>query len=137
MSDDFQDPKDKLHRQVVNKLEHQGIGIPSVELQKVYDNLQYTKKAADNPIKLDEYKKKVFGAVVVDMSGIEKNNIWDRSIFTTDKLCRMFLSWTVDQLTKYEKKKRRVDSKMLFLLILLGGGGLAVVVIVLFLMGAI
>jgi len=46
----------------------------------------------------------VFGVKNVNINAILKDNLLDRSIFTTDKLCRMFLSCTLEQLKKYEKR---------------------------------
>ena len=137
----YEDPYEKIAKRIdetITQKKRSPVRISdpqSVELQKVHDNLSYIQEIKNNPIKPGEYSHNVFGFETVDMSVIESNNIWDRSIFTTDKLCRMFLSWTVDQLLKYERKKRRMDSKMLWLLILLGGGGLAVFIIFLLIFG--
>lgn len=130
-SKEYEDPVEKLHRRIDKKL---GDGsAKSVELQKVQENLGHIQEMKEDPVKPGEYTQRVFGVETVDMSVIEMNNIWDRSIFTTDKLSRMFLGWTIDQLTKYEKKKRHMDSKLLFLLILVGFGG-AIAIIMFFLM---
>jgi len=141
MNNAFEDPHKKIQEKTDKILEQRnteknmGSGTPSIELQKVHDNLGYIKKCSDTPIKPGEYQQKAFGFKMVDMNNVEKNNIWDRGILTTDKICNMFLGWTIDEMLKYQKKKRKMDSKMLFLLLLLGGGSLIVVVMILLFMG--
>jgi hypothetical protein len=72
----------------------------------------------------------VFGVKNVNINAILKDNLLDRSIFTTDKLCRMFLSCTLDQLKKYEKKKRAVPMNMLWILMLMFGVIIVVLVVI-------
>jgi len=128
MSDGFTDPHKKLQGRVDNIL-----GKEPIELSKVQENLKFIREVQTNPVHPDAYNKKVFGCVTVDMSNVMKGKIWDRNILTTDKICRMFLKWRIEQLLKYEKKRRKVDSKMLFILLLVGLGGFGVFVMLMLL----
>lgn len=136
MIEPLDDPHKKVQERVDKKI-GETLGYPSVELETVYENLQYTKQAKENPIPKGTYSKNIFGVELVDMSFVEKDNIWNRGIFTVDKHCRMFLSWRIEQLQKYLKKKRKISSKMAWLIILLAGGGFIIVLILLLLLGVI
>lgn len=94
------------------------------------DNRDFISKIEENQIKPEKETIKVFGVKSVNVNAILKDNIWNRSIFTTDKLCRLFLGCTLEQLKKYSKKKRQVPVNMLFLLIILFGVVIAVIVVV-------
>lgn len=92
------------------------------------DNRNFINKLETHKIKTTHETVKVFGVKDVNVNAILKDNIWNRSIFTTDKLCRMFLGCTLEQLKKYEKKKRQVPLNLLYLLIIMMGIGIAVIV---------
>lgn len=99
-------------------------------LKKTMANRQFKKKIRDKKINPDYENVNVFGVKNVNINAILKDNLWDRSIFTTDKLCRMFIGCTLDQLKKYEKKKRAVPLNMLWILMLMFGVIIVVLVVV-------
>jgi len=102
-------------------------------LQRVRDNRRFKKKIGGKQIKKPYDTIKVFGVKNVNINAILKDNLWDRSIFTTDKLCRMFLGCTLEQLKKYEKKKRTVPFNMLWIFMIMIGV-IVVILVVLFLL---
>ena len=73
------------------------------------------------------------GKMNVNINAILKDNLWDRSIFTTDKLCRMFLSYTLEQMKKYERKKRAVPLNMLWIILIMFGVVIAIVLVMILL----
>jgi hypothetical protein len=98
-------------------------------LKRVRDNLIFKKYIQENRVDPKSENVKVFGVKNVNINAILKDNLWDRSIFTTDKLCRMFLSCTLEQLKKYERKKRAVPMNMLWIVAIIIGVILVVIVI--------
>jgi len=58
-------------------------------IEKIRDNREFVEKIKKDD--LPDTTMKVFGVKDVNVNAILKDNIWNRSIFTTDKLCRMFL----------------------------------------------
>ena len=99
-------------------------------LKKVKDNRRVKKRIRVRRVSKEAENVPVFGAKDVNVNAILKDNLWDRSIFTTDKLCRMFLSCTLEQLKKYERKKRSVPLNMLWIVLLMVAV-VAVVIVVL------
>ena len=99
-------------------------------LKKVKDNRRVKKRIRVRRVSKEAENVPVFGAKDVNVNAILKDNLWDRSIFTTDKLCRMFLSCTLEQLKKYERKKRSVPMNMLWIVLLMVAV-VAVVIVVL------
>jgi len=102
-------------------------------LKRVKDNRRFKKRIRVRRVAPSHENVKVFGVKNVNVNAILKDNIWDRSIFTTDKLCRMFLSATLEQLKKYEKKKRAIPLNMLWILLIIFGV-IVVILVVLFLL---
>lgn len=102
-------------------------------LKKVRNNRQFKKKIKFRRIVPEKENVKVFGVKNVNINAILKDNIWDRSIFTTDKLCRMHLNMTLEQLKKYQSKKRHVPLNMMWIVILMFGV-VAVILIIVFLL---
>jgi len=102
-------------------------------LKRVRDNRRFKKRIRVRRVVPKAENITVFGVKSVNVNAILKDNLWDRSIFTTDKLSRMFLNMTYEQLKKYIVKKRAVPMGMLWILMLLFGVG-AVVLVVLFLL---
>lgn len=96
-------------------------------LQRVKDNRRFKKRIKFRRVVPKNENVKVFGVKNVNINAILKDNIWDRSIFTTDKLCRMFLSCSLEQLKKYERKKRVVPLNMMWIVLIM----VAVVIVVL------
>lgn len=99
-------------------------------LQKVKDNRKFIKNIQDKKIPEDKANIKVFGVKNVNVNAILKDNIWNRSIFTTDKLCRQFLGMNLEQLKKYEKKKRHVSLNMLWIVMIMFGVIVAILVVI-------
>ena len=127
---DFTDPHEIIDKTLKEKEKKQvpvNEDLPT-ELQKVAQNMDFVKEVRDNPIPENKYTVNAFGKNV-DVAGILKDNIWNRSIFTTDKLSRMFLSCRLEQLKKYQAKKRSIPFNMIWLIIILFGVVVAVLVI--------
>jgi len=101
-----------------------------IELQQVKDNLEFIKQIKEDPVDPDESTVEVFGFETVDVSAILKNNIWNRSIFTVDKLCKLFLKMDIEQKKKYLKKRRGMDFNYAWLLLLLIGIPIILIIIV-------
>lgn len=102
-------------------------------LKKVKDNRAFIEKLKTHRVKDDKAKMKVYGYRDVNINAILKNNIWNRGIFTVDKLCRMHLGATLEQLKKYEKKKRPAMFRFWFVFLIIIGVFAAVVVMILLL----
>ena len=102
-------------------------------LKKVKDNRAFIEKIKTHRVKDEKAKVKVYGYKDVNLNAILKNNIWNRGIFTVDKLCRMHLGATLEQLKKYEKKKRPTMFRYWFIFLIIIGVFAAVVVIILLL----
>jgi len=96
-------------------------------------NREFIKSIKDKKISKEQENVQVFGVKSVNVNAILKDNIWNRSIFTTDKLCRLFLGMTLEQLKKYEKKKRTVPLNMLWIVLIMIVG-IVVVLVILFLL---
>ena len=103
------------------------------DLRRVKSNQLFKRRIQSSRVAPSAENIKVFGVKNVNLNAILKDNLWDRSIFTTDKLCRMFLSCTLEQLKKYERKKRAVPMNMLWIILIIFGV-VAVILVVLFLL---
>ena len=119
---------DKVHKEIDGILSR-----TPLELKKVNDNLDFVKKISDDPLPVNKYTVDVFGFETVDISAILKKNIWNRSIFTVDKLCKLFLKMDLEQKKKYLKKKRGLEFNYLWLLLLIIGIP-AVLLVIIFLL---
>ena len=92
------------------------------------DNREFINEIEEKQVKKDVATVKVFGVKSVNVNAILKDNIWNRSIFTTDKLCRLFLGCTLEQLKKYERKKRTMGINLMWVLIIVFGIVIAIMV---------
>lgn len=117
----------------INKLVDDTLKNKPESLRRIIRNREFKKKLREFCVDPESENVSVFGVKNVNLNAILKNNLWDRSIFTTDKLCRMFLSYTLEQMKKYEKKKRVVPLNMLWIVLLMFGV-IAVVMVVIFLL---
>lgn len=117
----------------INKLVDDTLKNKPESLRRIIGNREFKKKLREFCVDPESENVSVFGVKNVNLNAILKNNLWDRSIFTTDKLCRMFLSYTLEQMKKYEKKKRVVPLNMLWIVLLMFGV-IAVVMVVIFLL---
>jgi len=134
----FSDPHDKI-ASIIDKKDLSGVDYKpmdySPELRKVEDNLRFSDRIKKNPLKEKVHSKKVFNCITFDPAvQVFGNNVWDRSIYTTDFLIDMNLQAGLNQIQKYLKRKHKMDSKSWFLLILLGLGGMAVVFMIFLMM---
>jgi len=109
------------------------------ELEKVKKNTKFMKKLRDTPIQKDEKKVKILGFYNWDPYHILKLNIWDRSIYATDHLSRLFLSGAFEMQKKYLAKKRTLgfDFKIFLIIALCIGGGLVALLLILKMKGGI
>jgi len=107
------------------------------ELKLVDDNLEFEKQVEEKPIPPGVGKVTVFDTKngkkyeTWDINAILKGNYWRRSIYTTDKMCKLFLKASIETQKKYFKKKNIMEFQWLWLLLLigLGIGGLVFVMI--------
>ena len=117
------------YRNVENQVDKLLVERPEA-LKRVKDNRKFIQTIRNQKIKNSHANVKVFGVKNVNLNAILKDNIWNRSIFTTDKLCRMFLGCTLEQLKKYEKKKRAVPMNMIWIIILIFGIIIVILIVV-------
>jgi len=102
-------------------------------LKKVKTNRRFKKKVRENKIIPEKENVRVFGVKSVNVNAILKENLYDRSMWTIDKLCRMYNSMTLEQLKKYERKKRVVPLNMLWIVMVMIGV-VVVILVILFLL---
>ena len=103
------------------------------DLRRVKDNRKFIRYIKENKVKEGDAEVPVFGVKSVNINAILKDNIQNHSIFTIDKLCRMYRSMTIEKLKKYQRKKRAVPIYMIWIVIMLFAA-IMVVIIVLFLL---
>ena len=106
----------------------------SVELKKIRDNQEFIREIEDKPLPVEVASIPVFGTSV-DFNAILKDNIWNRSAYTVDMLCDMFLHMNIKRMLKYEAKKRKLPMNILWLMIILMFVGVGVIILILFLKG--
>lgn len=99
------------------------------ELKAVTENMDFEKEVENEPIPPGVGEVKVFGCETWDINAILKGNYWRRTIYTTDKLCKLFLKADLEQKKKYLRKKNPMEFNMMWLLILAVGGVVAILVI--------
>ena len=92
-------------------------GLPP-ELKVVGDNMAFEKKVEENPVPPGIGEVKVFGYETWDINAILKGNYWRRSIYTTDKICKLFLKADLNQKKKYLSKRNPMGFNMKWLLII-------------------
>ncbi|GAG48805.1 unnamed protein product [marine sediment metagenome] len=105
-----------------------------IELKKIKDNQKFIKEIEDKPLLHKVASIPVFGTSV-DFNAILKDNIWNRSAYTVDMLCDMFLHMNIERMKKYQAKKRKLPTNILFLLLILVFVGVGLIVLILFLQG--
>jgi len=106
------------------------------ELKIVDDNLEFEKKLEEHPIPPGIGEVDVFGETW-DINAILKGNYWRRSIYTTDKMCKLFLKASIETQKKYFKKKNAMEFNFLWLLMLIGIGIGGLIIIILFVLPSI
>jgi len=99
------------------------------EIERVKDNREFIKKIKDKPLPKGKDIVKVFGVRDVNLNAILKDNIWNRSIFTTDHLCRVVFTMRFEQIRKYLAKKRSKPFDMWFLVIIIIAVVAAIIII--------
>lgn len=103
-----------------------------VELKKIRDNQKFIKEIEEKPLPVEVASIPVFGTSV-DFNAILKDNIWNRSAYTVDMLCDMFLHMNIARMKKYQAKKRKLPMNILWLMLILMAVGVGVIVLILFL----
>lgn len=116
----FQDPKEKISKND-DQMDKVFDDITPLELQRLKSNLNFIDRIKQKPIPPGVVAPIIFGVKIIDINAILKNNIWNRSIFTVDKLCKMFLKADLEQKKKYLKKKRPMSFDLKWLLIIIIG----------------
>lgn len=106
---------DKLENQVDKLLEEKSL---PPELKIVGENMAFEKEVEENPLPPNVGEVKVFGYETWSPNSILKGNYWRRSIYTTDKLCKLFLKADLGQKKKYLRKRNPVGFNMTWLLII-------------------
>jgi hypothetical protein len=99
------------------------------ELQVVGDNMEFEKDVEEHPIPDGIGKTKVFGCETWDINSILKGNYWRRTIYTTDKLCKLFLKADLNQKKKYQRKKNPTNFNFFWIMIIMFGVVVAIMVI--------
>jgi hypothetical protein len=99
------------------------------ELQEVGDNMEFEKDVEEHPIPDGIGKTKVFGCETWDINSILKGNYWRRTIYTTDKLCKLFLKADLNQKKKYLRKKNPTNFNFFWIMIIMFGVVVAIMVI--------
>jgi len=107
-------------------------GLPP-ELKIVDDNMSFEKKLETEPLPDNIGNVNVFGYETWDLNSILKGNYWRRSIYTTDKLCKLFLKADLNQKKKYLSKRNPLSFNMKWLLIV-AIAGIAFILVVIFLL---
>lgn len=105
-----------------------------MELKKIRDNKAFIKEIEVNPLPVKVASIPVFGTSV-DFNDILKDNIWNRSAYTVDMLCDMFLHMNIERMKKYQAKKRKIQTNLLWILLILMFVGVGLIVLVMFLKG--
>lgn len=100
------------------------------ELQVVGDNMKFEKDLEEHPIPRGVGKVDAFGYECWDINAILKGNYWRRSIYTTDKLCKLFLKADLNQKKKYLRKRNPMEFNYIWLILLLIGIPIALLIIV-------
>lgn len=101
---------------------------PSADLKQADENKQFEYDVATYPLK-NKYPVDVFGESW-DIRAIMKGNYWGRNIYTTDKICKMFLKWLVKRQMKYLEKKNALSFDYWWVIVLLLIAGVAFIVVV-------
>jgi spore coat polysaccharide biosynthesis predicted glycosyltransferase SpsG len=117
---------DNVHQAIDSFLSGQS---PS-EIQRIKDNRHFIKEIAENPLPKEKAIMKVFGVRDVNINAILKDNIWNRSIFTTDHLCRVVFGMRYEQIRKWLAQKRKKPFEHWMLVLIIVGVAIALVIVV-------
>lgn len=124
---------DKKHKELIEFLDDY-----TPEMKLADDNIDFENKVLEKPVLPGIGQVDVFGECW-DINSILKGNYWGRTIYTTDKICKLFLKWNLDRQKKYLAKKKQLDFNYTWLIILMiaGVGALIFIMFVLPRLGAI
>ena len=103
------------------------------ELKMVGENMAFEKEVEEHPIPPGIGGVRVFGCETWDINSILKGNYWRRSIYTTDKLCKLFLKADLNQKKKYLRKKNPQGFNFFWLMIIMFAV-IVVIMVVIFLL---
>jgi hypothetical protein len=101
---------------------------PTPGMKLADDNIDFERKVLQEPIPPGVGCVDVFGETW-DINMILKGNYWGRTIYTTDKICKMFLKWNLERQKKYLMKKHGLEFNYAWLFLLAIGGVVALLVI--------
>jgi len=102
------------------------------ELKHVKDNMDFEKDVLEKPIPPGIGETKVLGYETWDINSILKGNYWRRSIYTNDKICKLFLKADWSQKKKYLRKRNPMQMKFLWFLALIALGVVVLIIIIVF-----
>lgn len=100
------------------------------EMKIADDNFTFEKKIIEQPLPAGTGKVDVFGYETWDINSILKGNYWGRSIYTTDKICKLFLKWNLERQKKYLRKKNAMEFDYTWLLIIMIVGVVAFIALI-------
>ena len=100
------------------------------EMKLIDDNLEFENKALENPLPSGVGTVNVFNCETWDINAILKGNYWGRSIYTTDKICKLFLKWNLERQKKYLRKRNPMDFDWTWILLLVIIGVVALLAII-------
>lgn len=100
------------------------------EMRLVEDNIEFENNINEHPIPPGVGTVSVFNAETWDINAILKGNYWGRSIYTTDKICKLFLKWNLERQKKYLRKKNAMDFDWTFIIVLMIIGVAALLAII-------
>ena len=100
------------------------------ELKLVGENMAFEKQVEEHPVPPGIGKVNVFGCETWDINSILKGNYWRRSIYTTDKLCKLFLKADLNQKKKYLRKKNPSGMNFFWIMIIMFGVVVAIMVMI-------
>lgn len=101
---------------------------PTPGVKRADDNVDFESRVLRDPIPPGVGEVDVFGETW-DINMILKGNYWGRTIYTTDKICKMFLKWNLERQKKYLMKKNMLEFNYAWLFLLAAGGVVALLVI--------
>jgi len=115
------DLRKQTHDEIARMLDAQGLGqndYLTPEIKQADDNIEFEKRVIDDPVKPGIGTVNVFGCETWDINAILKGNYWGRTIYTTDKICKLFLKWNIARQKKYLEKKNPLGFDYTWLLLL-------------------
>ena len=118
---EFKTKKDNVGDEIVDLFQNR-----TAELKKIKDNQKFIREVEENPLPVEVASIPVFGTSV-DFNAILKDNIWNRSAYTVDMLCDMFLHMNIERMKKYQAKKRKLPTNILWVLLILMFVGVVIV----------